>query len=173
MNGRLIRCISVRRCVADALNVLIFPDPLEVRFNDPEILSLEIGAANGVGNARSLAGIYDAYNQGKLIKKGGPVWERMAAKVPLVFTASASEAHLRVVEISTEGRTRDQVIYLPIDWNAGYWSMPNSLGDTEIGHPGYGGQNVKVCSESSASKASLHSEALCSASLRGGSATRT
>ena len=104
-------------------------------FNDPATLELEIGAATGVGTARGLAGIFSLYAQGKLVTKGGDVWQRVLEKMEI--------------------EKRDLVIPFSIDWNYGYWLARTPDDVAELGHPGYGGQNVKVVPEEELSYAYL------------------
>ena len=79
-------------------------NPYQLSLNSvsvPKVLELEMGAVNGVGTARGLAGIFSLYNQGRLVKQGGPAWRRVLRR---------------------RGKlTRDLIIALPVDWNCGYW----------------------------------------------------
>jgi CubicO group peptidase (beta-lactamase class C family) len=111
---------------SDSLNNRLKKNPNWVsedamHFNNPELHALEIGAANGIGTARALAQLFCLVDSGKLINK------------------SLVDQLLKPVFISEA----DHVMNLNITWGYGFMHTKNPDGQYQLGHPGFGGQNVK------------------------------
>jgi len=92
-----------------------------MHFNNPEFHALEIGAANGIGTARALAQLFCLVDSGKLISK------------------SLVDHLLKPVFVTTA----DHVMKLNLTWGYGFMHTKNPDGKYQLGHPGFGGQNVK------------------------------
>ncbi|KAM3719029.1 Beta-lactamase domain-containing protein [Dirofilaria immitis] len=92
-------------------------------FNNPEIRSLNIPAATGMGTARSLAKLHALVLEGKLLK------EKTVAQLfvdPTVWNEM------------------DLVLSINVSFGKGFYYTKNPCDQWLVGHPGLGGQNVKM-----------------------------
>uniref|UniRef100_A0A1I8EN62 Beta-lactamase n=1 Tax=Wuchereria bancrofti TaxID=6293 RepID=A0A1I8EN62_WUCBA len=92
-------------------------------FNNPDIRSLDIPSATGMGTARSLAKLHALIVEGKLLK--AEILEQLFSD-PIVLNQM------------------DSVLLSNVSFGKGFFYTKNSQGQWLIGHPGLGGQNVKM-----------------------------
>lgn len=91
--------------------------------NNPEILQLEIPSATGVGNARSVAKIFQLFADGFLINK---TLLDYLIKNPVTI------------------KEFDMISGLSLTRGYGFIFTESPTGSVSIGHSGYGGQQVKI-----------------------------
>lgn len=91
-------------------------------FNNPECRNMDIPSVNGVGTARALAKLFSLLTEGKLLKES--TMEKLSNPV--------------VVE------KRDASLGFKVSIGKGFVFTKNIKGQWLFGHPGLGGQNVKV-----------------------------
>ncbi|KAK6103423.1 Beta-lactamase family protein [Brugia pahangi] len=92
-------------------------------FNNPDIRSLDIPSATGMGTARSLAKLHALIVDGKLLK--AEILEKLFSD-PVVLNQM------------------DSLLLSNVSFGKGFFYTKNSQGQWLIGHPGLGGQNVKM-----------------------------
>jgi len=90
-------------------------------YNNPEFHSVEIGAANGIGTARALAQLFCLVDSGKILNK------------------TLVDEIIKPVLIGQV----DHVMHFNLTWGWGFIHSKNLDGSYQMGHPGFGGQNVK------------------------------
>uniref|UniRef100_A0A0R3RPU1 Beta-lactamase domain-containing protein n=1 Tax=Elaeophora elaphi TaxID=1147741 RepID=A0A0R3RPU1_9BILA len=94
-----------------------------VLFNNPDIRSLDIPAATGMGTARSLAKLHSLVLEGKLLK-----------------ATSVEQLFLNPVVCNQ----MDSVLSTNVSFGKGFTYTKNFQDQWLVGHPGIGGQNVKM-----------------------------
>ncbi|VBB32706.1 unnamed protein product, partial [Acanthocheilonema viteae] len=92
-------------------------------FNNPEVRSLDIPAATGIGTARSLAKLHALVLEGKLLKE---------TTVKQLFLDP------------TVCNQMDLVLSINMSFGKGFTYTKNFQDQWLVGHPGLGGQNVKM-----------------------------
>ncbi|VDK71732.1 unnamed protein product [Litomosoides sigmodontis] len=92
-------------------------------FNNPEIRCLDMPAATGVGTARSLAKLHALVLEGKLLR--GTTVEQLF-RDPIVLNQI------------------DSVLSIDVSFGKGFTYSKNFKDQWLVGHPGLGGQNVKM-----------------------------
>ncbi|VDK34320.1 unnamed protein product, partial [Gongylonema pulchrum] len=91
-------------------------------YNNPEIRGLEIPAATGVATARALAKLHSLMVERKLVKES------------------------TLIKLSTPATVNqlDLLLAVPVSTGKGFFYTKNPQDQWLVGHPGRGGQNVKM-----------------------------